>query len=288
MQKEAKPSLDDLIALMILKLAKLNRKKMSNHEDYETFYEEFFEQKDAESYTIDARMRIRRETILNYLNNFPKSSSVIDVGCGLGDVLEQLPEHFNLFGVDYARSNVAYAKQKLNGKAQIFESGIYSLPFESEYFDIALCLEVLEHIEDDAKAVSEISRILKPGGVLIAAVPYTFYWKSYKKLLGHFRHYSRNSFTELLLKNGFTSIDKYLPNYYRWHQKYSRSYAGLVANHKFISFFKTNKSIYEFKYPWSDIPAIKKLEFKLEYQKQLDEKLDYNSNDHSTFIAARK
>jgi ubiquinone/menaquinone biosynthesis C-methylase UbiE len=213
---------------------------------------------------------------------------VLDVGCGLGDVLSQLPENFNLFGVDYAKSNVAYAKQKLIGKAEIFESGIYSLPFESEYFDIALCLEVLEHIEDDAKAVREISRVLKPGGVLIAAVPYTYYWKSYKKLLGHFRHYTRQSFSALLLKNGFNTIDKYLPNYYRWHQKYSRNYASLVAQHRVMSFFKRINSLYEFKYPWSEVPAINKLELKLEYQKQLDEELDYASDDHSTFIAAQK
>ena len=46
--------------------------------------------------------------------------------------------------------------------------------------------------------------------------------------------------------------------------------------------------LYEFKYPCSEVPAIKKLELKLEYQKQLDEELDYTSDDHSTFIAAQK
>jgi len=39
--------------------------------------------------------------------------------------------------------------------------------------DAALCLEVIEHIEDDGKAVRDICRVLKPGGFLIAAVPYT-------------------------------------------------------------------------------------------------------------------
>ena len=57
--------------------------------------------------------------------------------------------------------------------------------------DVALCLEVLEHIEDDQRAVREIHRVLRPDGLLIAAVPYTYYWPQYLKLLGHFRHYTR-------------------------------------------------------------------------------------------------
>lgn len=48
-----------------------------------------------------------------------------------------------------------------------------SLPFKDGSFDLVLCLDYLEHIEDDDRAVAEISRVLKPGGELIAVTPHT-------------------------------------------------------------------------------------------------------------------
>lgn len=48
-----------------------------------------------------------------------------------------------------------------------------SLPFKDRSFDLVLCLDYLEHIEDDDRAVAEISRVLKPGGELIAVTPHT-------------------------------------------------------------------------------------------------------------------
>ena len=283
-----KPTYSDILALFLLKLAKINRRKLDTDKSYDEFYEEFFEEKDNVSYVSDARMRLRRDTIINYLQNFPVSLKVLDVGCGLGDVLAELPGGYKLFGVDYAKSNVHYAKMRLKDKAEIFNSSIYDLPFESESMDIGLCLEVLEHIEDDERAVREISRVIKTGGILIAAVPYTYYWKSYKKLLGHFRHYTRTSFTELLLNNGFTKVDKYLPNFYRWHQKYSRDYAFLTAKFKFMNKIFRYDSLYNFKFPWESQPAIKKLELKLEPLRREDEKINYSIDNHSTFIAVKK
>ena len=46
-----------------------------------------------------------------------------------------------------------------------------NLPFEEEQFDLILCNHVLEHIEDDLKAMQELFRVLKRGGTLIAQVP---------------------------------------------------------------------------------------------------------------------
>ena len=282
------PSINDIASLLLLKLAKLNRKKFTLGNNYNEFYEEFFVEKDNESYLHDVRMRVRRDTILRYLKSFPENSKVLDVGCGLGDVLEQLPDHFRLYGVDYAESNVDYASKKLTQKAKIQQGNIYDLPFERDSFNICFCLEVLEHIEDDAKAVREISRVLRKGGTLIAAVPYTFYWKSYKILLGHFRHYTKDSFSDLLLGNGFSFIAEYFPNYFNWHQKYSNQFALLTAQYKTVGKFLGYKSVYEFKLPWQKKPAVRILEERLEEIRERDEKINYSENKNSTFIAAVK
>ncbi len=49
---------------------------------------------------------------------------------------------------------------------------IHKIPFEPNTFDVVLCNHVLEHVRDDLKAISEIARVLKPGGFAILQVPF--------------------------------------------------------------------------------------------------------------------
>jgi SAM-dependent methyltransferase len=49
---------------------------------------------------------------------------------------------------------------------------IHAIPFEESRFDVVLCNHVLEHVRDDIKAMSEIQRVLKPGGFAILQVPF--------------------------------------------------------------------------------------------------------------------
>lgn len=53
-------------------------------------------------------------------------------------------------------------------------ASVYELPFESESFDVVLCLSVLEHLETPQKAIEEMKRVLKPGGRIIVSVPFLF------------------------------------------------------------------------------------------------------------------
>lgn len=57
------------------------------------------------------------------------------------------------------------------GKAQIVKVDITDIPFPDNHFDVILCNHVLEHIPDDKKAMSELYRVLKPGGWAILQVP---------------------------------------------------------------------------------------------------------------------
>jgi ubiquinone/menaquinone biosynthesis C-methylase UbiE len=286
-----KPTMTDRLALWLVKLSKLRRRNLgaTAGDNYDQFYEEFFDEKDLQLYERDRRLTLRRETINHYLDQHaPPGSKVIDVGCGLGDVLAGLRGgQYELAGMDYARSNVEAARRRLGDRATIKQGSIYEIPFESDAFDVALCLEVLEHIEDDARGVRDIARVLKPGGFLIAAVPYTYYWPEYLTLMGHFRHYTRESFARLMDENGLKT-EGYLANYPNWHQRYTRRYAMIRAQSMTAGRLLGRRQLHTFKWPWQSKPALDRLVDKLERVRERDAQLDYSKQETSTFLVARK
>jgi len=67
--------------------------------------------------------------------------------------------------------NLEYVTTDLNSPLADVKADICQLPFEDQSFDVILCNHVLEHIPDDARAMSEMYRVMKPGGWGIFQVP---------------------------------------------------------------------------------------------------------------------
>jgi len=284
-----RPVFHDYVARWLLRLAKLQRRSFDAQasNSSEEFYEEFFEDRDVEAYDEDPRMVQRRSTIVKILEREASSARrVLDVGCGLGDILRGVPGNYLRHGVDYAQSNVAVARRRLGDQADIRVGSVYDLPYSDDSFDVCLCLEVIEHLEDDGAALKQISRVLKRGGLLIAAVPYTYYWPEYLRLIGHYRHYTRESFVRLLQHGGFR-VEQFLPNCPQWHQSFTRHYAMLRAAATVFGGLRGETSPYAFQWPWAKEPALRQLESKLEPLRQKDLALDYENLETSTFILAR-
>jgi len=100
------------------------------------------------------------------------------------------------------------------------------LPFPDDSFDLAICIEVLEHLFSPHAATAEIQRVLRPGGVLIASVPNAVYWRLRVNLvkgvwnpLGdalaieqpwrdpHIRFFSPTTLARMLTQSGFSGVD---------------------------------------------------------------------------------
>lgn len=91
---------------------------------------------------------------------------VLDVGCGIGEFLEAYPGES--VGVDVNPLLVRYClEQGFPGVV----AGAYHLPFTAESFDGVLIYHVLEHLPEWQTAIQEAVRVLRPGGVLVTAVP---------------------------------------------------------------------------------------------------------------------
>jgi SAM-dependent methyltransferase len=282
--------LSDVVDLLVLEVAKARRAwlEKSDTAALEAFYEDFFDQKDNDLYERDPRMRLRRDTIREALARYvPAGGRALDVGCGLGDVLSDLPPSYERFGVDYSEGNVRRAKARLGADAHLQQASIFSLPFDNAQFDLCLCLEVLEHVEDDEKAVSEIQRVLRPGGYVIASVPYAFYWPQYKRLIGHYRHYDHESFKRLL-RQAQLEVVASLPNYPEWHRRYMRHYLAARVACASAGRLGGSDDVYDFKLPGQERPWLDTVAMRLEPLRCREAKMGTNAVATNTFLVARK
>ena len=109
-----------------------------------------------------------------FVRQFPAKStrSVIDIGCGGGQVSELMAKDFgfNVTGIDISRNSLEIAKlhaSQSNVTVTYMLGSIYSIPIDDGQFDAVIVSDVLEHLHDIPLALSEIFRVLKPGGVLV-------------------------------------------------------------------------------------------------------------------------
>jgi SAM-dependent methyltransferase len=92
---------------------------------------------------------------------------------------------------------------------------VIALPFENNFFDLVAAFEILEHIENDEKAFSEMARILKPSGFFIFSVPLRQdLFNELDSFAGHKRRYEIARLKELLSKNGFKVLKYRAPSLY--------------------------------------------------------------------------
>lgn len=100
-----------------------------------------------------------------------KPGSILDVGAGEGFVLERLRKEKignKLEGIEYMDEAIELGK-KTNPLVKIKKGDIYKLPYKDNTFDVIICTEVLEHLEDPKAALKELKRVTAKH--LILSVP---------------------------------------------------------------------------------------------------------------------
>jgi len=135
----------------------------------------------------------RRDMVFRLIEDLklPHSASILEIGCSGGPLLQRLRStgYSDLTGIDVSAKGIAVAQQRGISNVSCMDGA--SLDFPDSSFDLVVASDVLEHIEDEAQALREWTRVLRPGGQLLIFVPaFQFLWGKHDEVNRHFRRYT--------------------------------------------------------------------------------------------------
>jgi SAM-dependent methyltransferase len=147
----------------------------------------------------EERMRFRAAA---RLARVAPDAAVLDIGCRDGGLQAYLPPGIRYQGMDISPEFAA--------PAIVIQDISAGIPFPDASFDHVFCIEVLEHVPNPFGALTEIHRVLRPGGVLALSVPNPYHAKELIWNLlripdrqGHIYGWTRQNMTKLGEMNGF-------------------------------------------------------------------------------------
>lgn len=165
-------------------------------------YDEFCKREKNDWWFVGRRKII--STLLPLYLKKKKGLSIIDIGCGAGDVMMLLAKFGQVKGVDNNRQIVSFNKRE--GR-DVLLGDINKLNLPPSTFDLVTLLEVLEHLDDDTKALEKAFALLRPKGTLLITVPaFSFLWGPHDDAAHHKRRYTKRELEKKLLKTGFKVI----------------------------------------------------------------------------------
>lgn len=117
-------------------------------------------------------MRGITQTLLAPMIGARRDLQILDAGCGAGGNLAMLQAWGRVFAFDYAHYAVQYTRKHLAGR--IAQADVQAIPYQAEQFDLVCSFDVLVVVPDDQRAITELARITRPGGLVYiraAAMP---------------------------------------------------------------------------------------------------------------------
>lgn len=132
-----------------------------------------------------------------YIQKAVPGTTFLDAGCGEGKVRDLLPKEVHYVGVDIFQGENSAGYHAWTHRPTI-HADLHQLPLSQSSCDVVVLLYVLEHVQSPQKVLGEIARVMKPGAMLFAAVPFV-----------HQVHHAPNDyfrFTKYALEHFFRSV----------------------------------------------------------------------------------
>jgi SAM-dependent methyltransferase len=127
---------------------------------------------------------------------------ILEIGCGAGGLLGPLQRYGTVHGIDIDRDYIDFCRKR--GFDRVLCGSGYELPFPDASFDLVCLFDTIEHIPNEADALREIHRVLKPGGRAFFSVPaYQWLWSQNDRIAHHCRRYTAHRLKRALRTAGF-------------------------------------------------------------------------------------
>jgi SAM-dependent methyltransferase len=175
-----------------------------------------FEKKYHDVETAHWWFKSRRKYLIDLLQEAPRDSRVLDIGCSSGIFLKELEalgfKSDNLYGVDISEN--AIANCKANGISNSYVMDAQNITLR-ETFDISIASDCLEHLADDTKALKNWKSLLKTGGTMYVFVPaFQSLWSYHDTVNMHFRRYTKAELKSKLLAENLEIIKSSYWNFF--------------------------------------------------------------------------
>jgi len=155
------------------------------------------------SFWVSSRNRLFKSIVQRHLLPTGKTR-FLEIGCGTGDFIRQIAqnESLEITGSEIYLKGLVYAKKNLPG-VEFIQFDVTQGKID-EQFQIITAFDVIEHVDNDFAALSNINQMLEDNGVLILSVPqHMFLWSRLDEIVKHKRRYSRQELVSKLKANGF-------------------------------------------------------------------------------------
>jgi SAM-dependent methyltransferase len=148
----------------------------------------------------------RRSILAKELRRLPAPGHALDIGAAGGGNTRVLRAHgWKSLALEYTSTAAEIARDR---GIDVIRGDARELPVRTGSVDLITAFDVLEHIEEDYLATAEMTRVLKPGGTALIAVPADMaLWSSHDEAVSHVRRYDRRGLRDVIVKGGLVVED---------------------------------------------------------------------------------
>jgi len=143
----------------------------------------------------------RRSLLARELRRLPETGLALDIGAAGGGNTRVLRSFgWRPMAVEFAPTAAQIARER---GIDVVRADARELPVRTGSMSLVTAFDILEHIQEDYLAAAEITRVLRPGGTALIAVPADMaLWSAHDEAVGHVRRYTRQTLSEVIVKGG--------------------------------------------------------------------------------------
>lgn len=158
------------------------------------YYKEYY-QLERTNWWFTARLEILKSQVKTLFPN-RNDLKILNIGVATGATSVMLEEFGKVKSVEYDEVCYQFVKEKLN--IDIDQGTILALTFADNSYDLVCAFDVVEHVEDDKLAVSEMIRVCKSNGFVFVTVPaFMDLWSKHDEINYHFKRYTNQTLIPL-------------------------------------------------------------------------------------------